>query len=140
MNRIQLVVGDWSHDGHNMTCDVFVECSLSRSELEDAFNKGVKKLGVNLTKYCEAYEDSSIPKDVYLKIAAVDPSLTRSKDGDTGTLKREDDVDFNYTDDQEYATLWMLTAKAGRPTMEWTLADIPYEQRICIGGYGLFST
>lgn len=133
MNKIRLILGDWSGDGHGKSEDIYVECNLDKDNLAKAFDAGVKKLEVDISDCCSDYEDSSIPRDIYQIIAAVDPKWTKKLLGE-----EEPENEYDYVEYKTFATLWMLTAQAGNPDLKWDFCeDSPY---IAIGGYGLFGS
>lgn len=121
---IQLVVGDWSGDGHCQTDTVIVESSKSKSETESAFKKGDEKFG--LSSYCEEYEDSTVPEKLILQL----------KD----YLPWNFDESLSYEDfsasPEEYADLWIAVARSADPDLELHIVQIT---RIEIGGYGCYS-
>lgn len=139
MTQIQLVVGDWSDDGHGKTSTVVVEADCGKKHLEAAFKRGVEKLGVDVTDACEDYDDDEMPRTVYNTIKAVDPDLVTDSWSKLCFDDEEDhfEEDVVYMAPDMYAVLWMLTAKAGDPDLKWSIvADVP---KINIGGYGFFS-
>lgn len=65
----RIVIGDWSHDGHNQDKYFSFECSHDESEIKKAYKKAIKKCKVSLhedrklkgiTPVCVEYEDSTI--------------------------------------------------------------------------------
>lgn len=61
-HQVQLVVGDWSGDGHNRTDSVSVLVNCSTEQLQEAYKKGSKKLKFDLTKEAAVeYEDNKLP-------------------------------------------------------------------------------
>lgn len=134
METINLVVGDWSGDGHYKTSTTVVSCSLSTSDLEKAFKKGAKKLKFDITSYCEQFEDNLIPNAEYVKMREMFPALKELE------FEDEEDVvedDQRHIDADIYAALYMYTAQVGEPEMTWTKIE-ENKASINIGGYGLF--
>ena len=43
-NHVTLVLGDWSHDGHGWTQNVYITSNLTRQEIEIAYAKGVENV------------------------------------------------------------------------------------------------
>lgn len=127
---IQLVVGDWSCDGHKRYVTIAIRCSLDRDGLIDAYKKGARKLKFDLMmEVARAYEDSSIRRD----------TLQMLKDAGyryDGQEDDEEDEDANVSLYPEwFADIWLFIARTGDPDMKAEiLAETP---RITIGGYGL---
>lgn len=141
---VNLVLGDWSGDGHEKTDSVTYKVNLSETELKASFetglsildnNKdGVKRRGYSLP-ICEDYEDSRLPADflVKLKACGLDPidyidewsAEDYLQDPDSGAS-----VDRN-----QFAKLWLDVAKLGNAILEYEEVQMPH---INIGGYGLF--
>jgi hypothetical protein len=123
MNTIlSLLMGDPSGDGHGQTGTLLLLSNLSAKEVEKAYKKGAKKLGIDVRKDVAAqFEDRTISAS----------DLQKFKDAG---MAWEGDADFLWTD--SYAKLFLFTVKVGDPTFEYQeVKDATVE----IGGYGLFS-
>ena len=122
---INLIVGDWSLDGHNQTDTITIESNLGRSEIEDAFKAGSKLLDFNLTqKVCTDYEDDGISKVFIDRLR-----------------KFNIEVEFDkyypgHLNIDSFVKLWLDIAQLGNPKFQYELAGLA---TINIGGYGLFS-
>jgi len=127
MFNVQLTVGDWSMDGHNQFRTVVVQSSLSRAKLEKAFKAGVKKLGVDISKMCADYEDNHITDKTMMIFAALD--------SDMFILDGEPEEEGCYIEPDSFVKLYLLTCKAGDPTLYYEIVE---PENINIGGYGLF--
>jgi hypothetical protein len=125
-NTINLVVGDWSDDGHGKTDSYTIQTKTTRLELEKAFKKGQKIIGFNLDEdVCAEYEEYELKESEADKIREHLPNFNI------------DDLDDGcYMDSESFAILYMEIAKLGDPTIEYEIAD--NENSINIGGYGLF--
>jgi hypothetical protein len=121
---LELVVGDWSHDGHNQTETYSIECNLGKKALESAYAKGAK-IAFDLKEHCCDYEDSQLPTELWNKLIA----LGFDNEPETGL---EEAV---YIEPDVYLDIYMFIAKLGNPKLDWSMAT---DSRICIGGYGLF--
>lgn len=121
---INLVLGDWSHDGHGMTETVTIESNFGISQIQKAYKAGVKLLGVDLVKdVCEQYEESEMLAEHYEVFK------------DSGIL----DPDDSWIDSDTFAKLYLWTARMGNPELIYSV--LPWDKAsIQIGGYGLFGS
>lgn len=117
---INLVVGDWSGDGHEKTENILVLSNKSSKEIEKAYQDGTEILGFDFSEECcSDYEDYEI-KEKYIKI-----------------LKNENiKVDDNFMDIESFASIYIQICKLGDPELKIDIQDIDI---VDIGGYGLFS-
>lgn len=120
---IQLVVGDWSDDGHGKTSTVTIESSKSKEDTLRAFILGNKKH--KLTNYCSDYGDATIPEELILSLAE---NLPWNFDEDVSY------EDFHATP-EEYADLWIAVALSADSELIINQKDMP---TLNIGGYGCF--
>ena len=162
MHTINLVVGDWSHDGHGMTDSIAIICSHTAEQVKTAYRNAVNKLGFpDLVKEaCSEYEESSLSSDFALKLIAaikkqpqVFPQKMLSKmikhiangvnEDQAFDILEEvasfgitdtDDLD-GFIDSETFAHLYMMIAAFGDPTINW---ENNSHSDIMIGGYGLF--
>jgi len=67
-NKIDLVIGDWSDDGHGKLDTIKISSNLSLREIQTAYNKGKKLVKFDpIQKLCSEYEDRQLfPKDLEL--------------------------------------------------------------------------
>lgn len=130
MHPIQLVLGDWSNDGHGQTDTLFILSNLSSTEIEAAYKRGTKILGFDMKSQVAAdYEDSKISEtkvETFKKAGFVFSDSEWDLDG-------EGDI---WLDSDCYAQLWLFVVKLGAPTFEYEIQRPP---RLTIGGCGLFS-
>jgi hypothetical protein len=130
--RIRLVVGDWSTDGHSMAKEVSVLSNRRDRDLSKAYAKGVRVVGVDLTKdVCREYEDSSLPAEVLVKLTAAGYQIPGVEHPETAICE-----DTEYLTPEEFAELWLFIARKGDP--ELRVEVVEGEPSINIGGYGLF--
>lgn len=137
MHLTRLVIGDWSHDGHEKTADFLVKTNLSMDALAQAYVAGCAKLGIKLHEFVEDYQAYEVPRSV---IATLTGGVKAEEDLLTGDLLEQLDADPDALvglSVDDYAILWLLVARAGRPELVWEEqhVDTPV---INIGGYGLF--
>lgn len=149
---VDLVLGDWSNDGHGLTETITVRCNLTPQQLEDAYNAGVEQLGLDVEDdVARDYEDPFLYFDQWEKLAAKGMTLERLFahelkgeyasylfDDATEFLKEPVDDEGFQIDEQAYVELWLFTASLGDPSLKWEVTedDSPH---VRIGGYGLFS-
>jgi len=126
---IELIVGDWSGDGHNQSEKFCIESSVDKDTLNLAYKKGVKAIGIDITSFCEEYEDNKIPKDVFNQFLEL-------KFFEGEKYKNEDDNDV-WTEVDTFVDIWLGTVRIGDPSI--TVQLVKLEGSIDIGGYGLFS-
>lgn len=126
---INLVVGDWSNDGHGKTATFAYNVTgvSSTQEVIDAHKVGCEILGIELTQwggfpYCQDYEDDSFPAEIAEKL-----NLS----------------DYNETDEEmiglfpeSFAELYTKIVQVGNPGITFELLR---GTEIDIGGYGLFN-
>lgn len=70
MKLIKLIIGDWSHDGHNLTETKTFTSNLSAKEIEAAYFAGCEKIGGNIADYINDYEATTVPLKLVKKIEA----------------------------------------------------------------------
>lgn len=125
MAVVNLIVGDWSDDGHGKTETYAIESNIERNEITHAYNKALKqnpKLN-DFEQLCEGYEDSSIPEEFldelkrlgYQAPAWMEKELRISRD--------------------EFVDIYLFIVKVGNPAFEYSKVRA---NEINIGGYGLF--
>jgi hypothetical protein len=124
MSIIQLVVGDYSADGHGRTNIFCYESNLSINEIDSAFRSGISELGFDITKFCKGYEDNQIPQEF------VDVLLSKGFDEFENC-----DEEAASLGSESYAAIYLFTAKVGNPAFEYVEFKISKKE---IGGYGLF--
>lgn len=151
-----LILGDWSDDGHGKTQTITVDHNLADAKaLEQAFKAGEKILGINFEQIAEGYEENWIPEDI-LEVLVEHKLLeevTTNSDGEPldgphwklvpETAFRGVDYAYSYggnvhINSELFAALYMAIAQLGNPSLEFTSPKNSYDNRINIGGYGLF--
>lgn len=120
--EMALVVGDWSHDGHEQTETFVYAVNLTPLEVEKAYALGTNIVGVDITKECEEYEDRAIRAEVSEGLA---------KAG----FQMRDDTDDEGFFPELFAMVWMFIARCGNQSLEYKRVEGSYHN---IGGYGLF--
>lgn len=140
---INLVMGDWSDDGHGKTDTVTIVCNLDKKALALAYKAGAKKLRVDVSKtVAEEYESATLSKADWKKFAAAGMTLQQlfehpyfRKEAESGLKDRN--MEYIGLDTDAFARLWLFTAKLGNPKFEFAFTRDD-QVSINIGGYGLF--
>lgn len=122
-----LVVGDHSCDGHEQTEIFKISCNLNHVELLKAYTAGVKVAGFSIEKLCQPAKENTIKAGLLQRL--IELGLTEWVAGED----MEDEIEIY---PENYAELWLFTAKLGNPALQYELA--PREFRLPIGGYGVF--
>lgn len=129
---INLVVGDWSDDGHGKTEHVCVEVNCTKDELQQAYDEGVGKLGFSMRDEVQDYENHILSLEAYMALVSSGFNFEDEENGLETVITEED----RYIGRQDYAILWMWIAHVGRPYI--THKVVKQDNQINIGGYGLF--
>lgn len=132
-HTVDLVVGDWSQDGHCKTTTVTILSTHSRRALDEAYKLGVRVTGVDLTAdVAQEYEDNIIPAAALEKLEA--HGLDRKKVFDDGGYG-DDENRYDLWPDS-FVDIWLFIAKVGDPDLRYRRTQKPAAIRI--GGYGLY--
>jgi hypothetical protein len=142
MKRENVVVGDWSQDGHNMTENFVIE-------MEDHVNTGAalaaaKTLfGFEMDDFCADYEDSEFPSQLIKEIYTEANFRNISMEG----VCFEDDDDLQeekvYLGYDEFFGLWLAYLNVGVVMVygpDYRVREVKGSTTHNIGGYGLFSS
>lgn len=146
MHSIELILGDWGGDGHNITHRIRILSNLTTSEIRNAFNDGKKTMnykgGKGIDNYCNDYEDREIPIDF---AEFCEDAFYGS--GDEYPFKAEDIEEWNWISEgdknvsinmEEYTDIYLRTVKLGNPNFKYQYSKSG--SSMGIGGYGLFYT
>lgn len=140
---VQVVVGDWSNDGHGRTETFFIRSSLNGSELARAHAAGSSIVGFSLKDdVCTGYENSLITKAQLLKLQELGMTYeteNRTDDEDlitTDYRDREIEPSF-YIGREDFFNFYLFIATLGNPEFKYELIK---PGKVNIGGYGLFSS
>ena len=127
---ISLTLGDWSDDGHGKTEVFVIKSNLTSTEIDDAYERGTKILGFDLSKDAAAeYEDSTI-SDTNVQILAAN--------GFDITLMLKTTEGNYYLDYETFLDVWLHAVYLGNKDFLWEVMDRKQMQNLNIGGYGLF--
>ena len=123
---VRIEVGN-IYDGHCRSDDTYIQSNFTLSKIKKAYNKGIKEVNVDITKFCEEFECDTIPKNVCDQLV---------KEGYTfgeGNYSDEFDKQINI---YEFVDIWLFIAKKG--DKDFYYSYIKNDFSINIGGYGLF--
>ena len=140
-NTINLVLGDWSDDGHGKTETIVISTNLSKEEIEKGYKAGTKKVKKDFIKnYCSEYESNSMPfKDAKLfekhGISFVGCETYEGEDYDPHYPYDPDAENFIIFDCSQFASIYLQIVKLGNPEFTY---EIVTNSDIKIDGYGLF--
>lgn len=148
-----LIVGDWSDDGHGKTSTIIIEHNMPTLELlQRAYKEGCIKLNIRGVAYdyeakppafrdiilkdvmanqANDYENSSISRELVEALAA--NGIVYSDHEDSFWIDREGSY---FEGPEGFARVWMQIAELGRPGLKWFIVE---NAHINIGGYGLFA-
>ena len=129
MNTINLVVGDWSNDGHGQTEVITIESNLTLSEIVEAYEKGKTISGIDLEYVCAEYQQNTFGRQVYDKLVELG-MLANSIESEV----ENDDIEVNISP-FDFAYIYMFIVSLGNPDLKY---EIIKPDAIRIGGYGLF--
>ena len=123
---VRIEVGN-IYDGHCRSDDTYIQSNFTLSKIKKAYNKGIKEVNVDITKFCEEFECDTIPINVYDKLTKEGYSFGE------GNYSDEFDKQINI---YEFVDIWLFIAKKGDNDFKYTY--IKDDFNINIGGYGLF--
>lgn len=132
---VDLIVGDWSHDGHEKTETVSIKINITPGELREAYERGRDQVGFDLTSdVANDYEDRKL-SNVRMKALVAKGYDERSVERDEYNNESDDYAGDYVLSHDSFVDVWLFIAKLGNP-------DLTYETlnsaSINVGGYGLF--
>jgi hypothetical protein len=131
LNTINLVLGDWSGDGHEKTASIMISTNLSRQEIVDAYAAGTLIVGFDFShEVCCEYEDHVIPHEKINKLI----ELGLQWDVDMFDAASSSDEEC-YLTHETYVLIYCFIVSLGREGFRYELCK---NNDIHIGGYGLF--
>lgn len=135
-NSINLVIGDWSHDGHEISETVTIKSNLTGPEINDAYEAGTKKVGFNLVEgvACD-WQDNSITSQTIdsLKRFGFNPDDVFG-DYECSELESQGKTSI-YRD--EFVTMYLFIAGLGNLSFQYEIQE-NHDNTLHIGGYGLY--
>lgn len=133
MNRINLVTGDQSGDGHDKRQSFYIDCNLTTLELATAYEAGAKIAGWSLvTDIAADYDENTMTREQLKRLT--DLGYEFGLEGEDWA-DEDDDVQVSAF---EFPHLYMFFAWLGNNNVVWEELD----NNVCqlhIGGYGFWS-
>ena len=133
MNKMYLVLGDWSDDGHGKHDKILLESNVSVKDIQDAYKASCKLTGVSFNhnedftetkrgweeadKYRIAckYEDSQLSKFVFDILAKHGLTKEMLEEWDTENIQDEEEDISLIT--ESYIQLWIWFVKLSLPSV-----------------------
>ncbi len=141
LNTISLEVGDWSHDGHNMSDKFYIKTPYSAKQIEEAYKKGTELIGFDLKERFSRYESgqASLPEEdwpVFKRIMDASPYLL---DGYEWELDYADFYNTESLDPETYFYAYLGLCRLGDENFGYEVVKTKLENWLGIGGYGCYS-
>ncbi len=141
MNTIDLILGDWSHDGHGLTDTITITSNLTVDEVKKAYKDGANKVGVDLVKdACSGYEDPWIAYEDWQKLAGfgLTPDSIEKYAYDVNEMQKNIDIQHEvYLSRDAFVKAYLFIIGIGNPDFNCDIVKAN-PNTIHIGGYGLF--
>ena len=129
-NNINLIIGDWSDDGHCQTEQVTIKSNFNKVWINRAYKNGCEKLGFDwCQKAATTFEDPYINEECVSILREVFEDNTLLEDG-------YNNEEYLLTPDS-YLDIYLRIVKFGDSSFKYEIVSDTNEQ-INIGGYGLF--
>lgn len=130
--QIDLVLGDYSGDGHDKTYQCSIHSNLEKEQIEEAFKSGCSKIDVNfMDEVAAEYEDWLLANKILEK-------LKKSGLDEMKIFKSYNYVkhcDSYYLNTESFTLIWLWIAQQGNPNFKYEFIK---NKQIYLGGYGLF--
>lgn len=130
MNRIKMIVGDWSGDGHEKTEICYISSKYTADEISDSYKSILKEKKIPYP--CKDYEENTISEEIVqlLKENNIQYDDILERSNTKYYLAGEEGI-------KDFCELYLRIASIRLPHLTWK-----YEQDapgvIRAGGYGLF--
>lgn len=138
-HSINLVVGDWSHDGHGLTKTITISSNLTTKEVESAYKKASKKIDIDLYEnVCHRYQDYILLLKDWEKLSNAGMTLDLFQDENYEAEKAANDKMRGFCIcPKDFAAIYCFMVKLGNPKFEYIIVP-ENNNTIYVGGYGLF--
>jgi hypothetical protein len=146
LHIINLILGDWSHDGHGSSETFTIESNLTYKEVEKALAAGEKLVDVVLDDMAAEYEYPYVDYEDWEKLSAHGLTVKMLCDGDgydedwiTGEVNNDiRNKEAVRLDEESFLNIFYFLVKKGNPEFQYKLIkdDSP---TLKLGGYGLFT-
>lgn len=132
MNKMYLVLGDWSNDGHGKYDKVLLESNCSVKDMQNAYKASCKLTGVEFNhnddytgrdrdwrerenyQICVNYEDSTLSDDAFAVLSKFGLTKKMLKEWDADEMNDDDDEEFALSQDS-FVKLWIWFVKLSLP-------------------------
>lgn len=140
MNHVlNLVVGDWSDDGHGKIKIFTLKCNYSKDEFMKAYKKVSEKINLDIIKnLCNKFEDNKITLNtinLLISNKIIDKDFFNLEDEDLNGSKKIEDGDISLDPD---SFIDLIIAVVKSELKDFECEDISNLNKINVGGYGLF--
>jgi hypothetical protein len=136
MRKFQVIVGDWSADGHEKTKKFFVTSSMSKKQAESEYKRLCKLFKINPSNVCDEYEDCEVSLEDLDKMHI--GHVIKVWQNNTWYDEPEENENHRLSP-LEFAQLWAtFMAQHTGKTFE-VHEEKPSEAALPIGGYGCFN-
>lgn len=128
-NTINLVIGDWSDDGHGKTMNFTIVSNLTQRQIENAYEKGTKIVGFDLTEdVASEYQNNTLSIQNYEKLKSL--GFKHKLD-----LCHSNDAECLWVSCDDFCEMYIFIVALGNKNFEHKHV---IGKQINIGGYGLF--
>lgn len=128
---ITFVVGENGCDGHGKSNIYGIKSNIPPIELQSSYQQGVDRLGYDITRYCQEYEDNKIHPSFQQALRLkgfVLPTILSFRN-------EEVEKSLEYIDSDTFVEIFLFTVRLGNPSFGYSKVTIPSFE---IGGYGLY--
>lgn len=152
MNKMNLVLGDWSDDGHGKTTNVTVEVNKTVVEVQEAYKASCKLTGISFNHnvdYTEKKRDWKEAKKYMVCTKYEENTLTNEVKEVLKRFNCPEDIIENFDEEcfENFVKLWFWFVKLSLPDLVYTEIknDIPtingyWNENLNVAfGYGLFN-
>ena len=140
MNKMYLVLGDWSEDGHNQSDKILVEVNKTVEEVQNAYKASCKLTGISFNNgedYTESGRNYKSAGRFHVAVEYEDSKLTPDVLDVLEKFKCHKEIVENYNEEAyegNYIALWFWFVSLSLPNLNYKILNegdgIP-----CINGY-----
>lgn len=126
--QLKIVCGDWSNDGHGMTDSIFIESNLNHEDIEVAYKRGAKEIGLDFRNdVARQYEDH--------KMSQAQMDILRANNINTEVDEWYGEPSSYSLDSDSYIEIFLEICKIGNYNFNYEKIET---REVHIGGYGIF--
>jgi hypothetical protein len=143
-DTFNIVVGDWSHDGHSHTDTQLISTALTYSDVENAWGDVNQKLhntyGFNLHDVCDTYEDNLLTKEQSDAFISMGINIAEFCESSDEYVYDDDNTDAEFAlDSDSFVELILRLLNQHSPLLALERSNYTRRKELHVGGYGLFS-